>query len=52
MVSAFSDCVMLRLWKVCFHALALVANGSVVLWIRVVSDSMDESSVRGWVSSL
>jgi len=30
-VSACSYCAMLRLWKVCFHTLALVANGSVVL---------------------
>jgi len=47
MVSEFSDCVMLRRWKIYFHALALVANDSLILHIGVASDSMYESSMRG-----
>ena len=47
MVSEFSDFAMLRLWNVCFCDLALVANDIVAFCVRVVSDSMDESPLRG-----
>jgi len=50
MVSALSECNMFRLWRVFCHTFDFVASGKVVLVMGVASLSIDESSVRGYVS--